>query len=94
MGVRYYFKRRKLEKLRAEKQEIESRMIALRDLSQLQDSIRSRQKEKKEPTKREIKKGLKQNIRDIEELERLMGLEAQIKELGRSNNIHKRKLRR
>ena len=93
MGARDYLKRRKLEKLRAEKQGIESRTTALLALSKLQEIMHKGEK-KKEPTKKEIRKDLKQNIHDIGELERLMRLEAQIKELELRNNIRKRKLRR
>ena len=93
MGVRDYFTKRRIKKLSAEKQEIESRTTALLALSKLQE-IMHRGEKKKEPTKKEIRKDLKQNIRDIGELERLMRLEAQIKELELRNNIRKRKLRR
>ena len=83
MGVRGYLQRRKLERLRAREREIESRTRALMDLERLQESIRGKQE--KEWTKKEIKKELDLDIRDIKEQQRLMNIKAKIKELEKRN---------
>jgi len=77
MGVRSYFRERKLKKLKAEKEEIEKVMATLHEISKLQESARKGEI----ADKKRIKKDLMQNIQDVKALERLVALEKQIKKL-------------